>query len=125
MQTHLSQYERETIINFNEGEQMASIFTYNKFWQRHLEKRLGLKPVFDNGCGAREYEILKKRIRPPRAPIKLSAQARAKRSEKMRELHRNGHFGSKTLIAIRKSARQKRNEGKTIKGVRGGERGSK
>jgi len=110
--THLSQYERETIINFNEGEQMASIFTYNKAWQRHLEKRLGLKPVFDNGCGAREYEIPKSRVRPPRAPV--SPEARAKRSEKMRELHRNGHFGSKTLIAIRKSARQKGNEGKTI-----------
>ena len=57
---------------------MASIFTYNEVWQRHLEKRLGLKPVFDNGYGAREYEIPKKRVRPPRAPVKLSAEARAK-----------------------------------------------
>jgi len=112
--TQLSQYERETIINFNEGEQMASIFTYNKAWQRHLEKRLGLKPVFDNGYGAREYEIPKSRVRPPRAP--LSPEARAKMSEKMRKLHRNGRFRSKTLTGVRKSARQKGNAGKTIKG---------
>lgn len=74
----LSLEERETIVNFDEGPGMANIFTYNKSWQRHLEGRLGLKPIRTNGFGGREYQIDKKRIRPPRAPVKLSAAARAK-----------------------------------------------
>ena len=48
---NLSGYERETIINFNEVEDVASIFTYNRAWQKHLETRLGLKPDYDNGYG--------------------------------------------------------------------------
>ena len=78
MRRGLSNYEQETIINFNKDEATAHIFTYEKTWQQHLEKRLGLKPTMDNGCGGKEYEIDKKRIRPPRAPVKLSAEARAK-----------------------------------------------
>jgi hypothetical protein len=72
-----SSYEQETIINFNKAEDTASIFTYEKAWQQHLEKKLGLKPTMDNGFGGKEYEIDKKRIRPPRAPMRLSAEARA------------------------------------------------
>jgi hypothetical protein len=44
-----------------------------KTWQRHLEKKLGLKPVMDNGFGGKEYKIEKKRIRPPRAPVRYVA----------------------------------------------------
>ena len=78
MRRGLSNYEQETIINFNKDEAIAHIFTYEKVWQQHLEKRLGLKPTMDNGFGGKGYEIDKKRIRPPRAPVKLSAEARAK-----------------------------------------------
>jgi len=75
----LSLEERETIINFNEKDDDASIFTYNKSWQKHLEKTLGLKPVWGNSSGGKEYLISKKRIRPPRVPrvVKLSAEQRA------------------------------------------------
>lgn len=76
MARNLTEFERETIINFNEGDKTGYIFTYNKTWQRHLEERLGLKPTMDNGYGGKEYEIDKKRIKPPRAPKKLSAKAR-------------------------------------------------
>ena len=72
----LTGYERETIINFNEAEEIAYIFTYNKSWQRHLESKLSLKPTMDNRYGGKEYEISKKRIRPPRAPKTLSVQTR-------------------------------------------------
>jgi len=85
MQRRLSNYEQETIINFNKAEVIAYIFTYDKTWQQHLEKRLGLKPTTDNGFGGREYEIDKKRIRPPRAPVKLSAEARAKLTDRLRQ----------------------------------------
>lgn len=78
MRRKLSSYEQETIINFNKEEKLASIFTYDTTWQKHLEKKLGLKPVLDNGFGAREYQIDKRRIRPPRALLRLSVEARAK-----------------------------------------------
>jgi len=60
MRRRLSNYEQETIINFNKDEAIAHNFTYEKTWQQHLEKRLGLKPTMDNGFGGREYEIDKK-----------------------------------------------------------------
>ena len=44
MSKGLSNYEQETIINFNKAEDIAHIFTYEKTWQQHLEGRLGLKP---------------------------------------------------------------------------------
>jgi hypothetical protein len=85
MRRRLSNYEQETIINFNKDEATAHIFTHEKAWQQHLEKRFGLKPTMDNGFGGRASEIDKKRIRPPRAPIKLSAEARAKLAKRLRQ----------------------------------------
>lgn len=63
----LSNYERETIISFNEQDKIAHIYTYNKVWQRHLEKNLKLEPVLKNKWGGREYEIDKTRVPKPRA----------------------------------------------------------
>lgn len=34
----LTKYERETIVNFNEGEQEASIYTYNSVLKRRLSE---------------------------------------------------------------------------------------
>jgi hypothetical protein len=68
----LTNYERETIINFNEAESTAYIFTYNKKWQTHLESKMGLKPTMKNSSGGREYELNKARIPLPRLPRKLS-----------------------------------------------------
>jgi len=42
MTKKLTNYEQETIINFNKAEDMAHIFTYEKTWQKHLERHLGL-----------------------------------------------------------------------------------
>lgn len=61
------------------------MFTYNKAWQKHLEKKLGLKPTMNNGFGGKEYEVDKKRIRPPRAPVRLSIEARAKLANRLRQ----------------------------------------
>lgn len=84
MRRGLSSYEQETIIKFNKAEGAAHIFTYEKTWQQHLEKRLGLKPMMDNGFGGKGYEIDKKRIRLPRAPVRLSAEAGAKLADPLR-----------------------------------------
>ena len=89
MRRRLSSYEQETIINFNKDEAIAHIFTYEKTWQQHLEKRLGLKPTMDNGFGGKGYEIDKKRIRPPRAPIKLSKTAKAQRTKQLANARQN------------------------------------
>ena len=72
----LDKFEQETIINFNKGEKTASIFTYEKTWQRHLEKKLGLKPIMVNSFGGKEYEIDKSRIKMPHAKRKLSKKQR-------------------------------------------------
>ena len=37
MTRKLTNYEQETIINFNKAEDTAYIFTYEKTWQQHLE----------------------------------------------------------------------------------------
>ena len=86
MSRALSAYEQETIINFNKAENIASIFTYEKAWQKQLEGKLGLKPIMDNGFGGKEYELPKNRIKPPRAPRRLSDSAKRKLAER---LHKN------------------------------------
>lgn len=88
----LTKFERETIINFNEAEAIAWVFTYSKKWQSHFENKLGIKPVSENSFGGKEYTIDKSRIRPPRVATnktkeqieKIStilANARQKRSK--------------------------------------------
>lgn len=84
MAKRLTNYEQETIINFNKEEKIAYIFTYEKTWQKRLEGKLGLKPLYDNGFGGREYELSKKLIKPPRAPRKLSDTAKKKLAERLR-----------------------------------------
>jgi len=81
----LSNEEKETIISFDETPAEAVIFTYNKRWQTHLEKKLGLKPTMDNKFGGKEYHIAKRRIPLPRAPRKLSPEQREKLGQRLRK----------------------------------------
>lgn len=81
----LSNEEKETIITFDETPNEATIFTYSKRWQTHLEKRLGLKPVSNNGYGGKEYHIAKRRIPMPRVPKRLSAEQRKKMGERLQK----------------------------------------
>jgi len=111
MRRRLSSYEQETIINFNKAEDVAHIFTYEKSWQQHLEKNLGLKPTLDNGFGGRGYEIDKKRIRPPRAPVRLSAEARAKLAHRLRQ---SRDFTSQNSKPQAKSEAKKQNKSRTM-----------
>jgi len=111
MRRRLSNYEQETIINFNKAEDIAHIFTYEKAWQQHLEKRLGLKPTMDNGFGGKEYEIPKKRIKSPRAPRKLSAEARARLTDRLRQSR--GPASQNTRLQAN-SERKTKNKGNTI-----------
>jgi len=96
----LTKYEQETIINFNKEEKIAYIFTCEKTWQKHLESKLGLKPVMDNGFGGKEYQIDKKRIKMPRAPLKLSVKRRKQLSEGLTKRHLS-QKSMKTIIKTR------------------------
>ena len=99
MTRKLTNYEQETIINFNKAEGVAYIFTYEKSWQKHLEDRLGLKPTMDNGFGGRGYELPKSRIKSPRAPRRLSDSARTKLAER---LHRDRVLSAQNLVPVGK-----------------------
>jgi hypothetical protein len=85
----VSAEEQETIIVFNKGEPMASVFTYEKTWQQHLEKRFGLKPIMENGFGGKEYIIDKKRIRKPVPKKKISEAQRKAVGDRFRKAREN------------------------------------
>ena len=82
----LSAYEQETIINFNKEESIAYIFTYEKTWQKHLEQRLGLKPVMNNGFGGKEYQLPKGLIPMPRAKRQYSEQTKKKMAGRLAKI---------------------------------------
>lgn len=85
----LSAYEQETIINFNKEESISHIFTYEKTWQKHLEQRLGLKPVMDNGYGGKEYQLPKGLIPMPRAKRQYSEETKKKMADRLAKIR--GH----------------------------------
>lgn len=80
----LTNIERETILNFNEGEEIASLYTYNKKLQNRFDKLAEEFPALvsrkDNRHGAVTYELPKKmmilKIHRP-----LSEAERQRRSE--------------------------------------------
>jgi ribosome biogenesis GTPase A len=86
MAMRIAEYEKETIILFNEADPMAEIYTHNKAWQQHLEKKLGLEPIATNSQGGKTYAIDKKRVKPPKAPKKLSEEAKAKLAERLAKM---------------------------------------
>ena len=98
----LSPEERETIITFDQSSKVAVIFTYQKKIQRHLEKKLGLKPISVNSKGGKEYEIDKKRIPMPRAPRKTKAMTPEAKSKLVKRLNtgkRKSSLSSQTTAA--------------------------
>ena len=99
----LSSEEKETIITFDQSSKIAVIFTYEKAWQKHLEKKLGLSSTMGNGRGGREYEIDKKRIPLPRAKRNLTPEARAKMSKRLKDARNKSRFSSNSLTATVKS----------------------
>ncbi len=111
MISKLTKYEQETIMNFNKVEDVAYIFTYERIWQRHLGKELGLKPVMDNGFGGRGYELPKKMIKPARVPRKLSGSAKEKLVER---LHENRILSVENLVPVGKSDTKSENKGRSM-----------
>ena len=73
----LSRQEQETIINFNQAEDKAYIYTCSKAWMSHMENRLALKPMRMEPY-AREYECPKSWIRKPQKTRKVSQEQKAR-----------------------------------------------
>lgn len=109
---NLTKYEQETIINFNREESIAYIFTYERTWQRYIEKRLGIRPTEDNGFGGRSYVVPKKSIKPPRLPRKLSPQTRAKLVKRGRDMHQRRNLSIETVTTTARNITRKKNKGK-------------
>ena len=74
-------YERETIINFNEEEKTASVYTYNKALRNKLNKLVGVNldiHVIRSSDEMSEFEVPKNwiKISPPKQ-LNLSDEQRA------------------------------------------------
>jgi hypothetical protein len=93
----LTKQEQETIINFNQKEDIAYIYTCSKPWMTHMEKRLGLIPTTIYEQEARAYEFPKAWMRKPRKPRKLSNIQKARLCRRL-PLERN--LSSKTPCAV-------------------------
>ena len=81
----LTNEERETIILFDETPDEATVFTYNRRWQKHFEQRLGIKPIGNNGFGGKTYKITKNRIPLPRVPRKMSPEQKKKLGQRLKK----------------------------------------
>ena len=72
----LTNIERETIVNFNESEKVAEIYTFNLKLQRQLANlaaSLSDVKLVNKGSGYVVYEVPKNwiKIRPPRELLTL------------------------------------------------------
>jgi hypothetical protein len=85
---NLTAFELETIINFNQGSNIADVFTYEKTWQRRLEQGLGLKPTLINDSGGRGYQLPKNLIVMPRAKRKYSDATKKIMAERLAKIRR-------------------------------------
>ena len=98
---NLSLFEQETIINFNEADSTASVYTHNKALIRKLDKLAQERPedcsvdrVSHDGA-ATDYAIPKAwvKIRPPRvasAAQKAASRAAAEKAKLARKNTRHG-----------------------------------
>ena len=94
MPMKLSNIEKETVINFNEAERTASVYTHNEALKRQLLELCQTHPeqvrqTAANGCGGLTFELPKKwlRVTPPRV---LSPAQRAVLDRLNQRDHKDG-----------------------------------
>ena len=99
----LTNYERETIINYNEAETTATIYTHTPALVRKLEALCDERPkdatrgrVFSDG--GREYIVPKRWVKVNAGPV-LSDEQRAIRRELVKKLNHAqvAHFDTTTV----------------------------
>lgn len=84
---HLDKYERETIINFNEAEPTASVYTFNRSLQSKLNKLINSNTDMSlkySDEERAEYIVPKKwiKVSPPRQ-VNLTDEQRAAAAERL------------------------------------------
>ena len=82
----LTNYERESIVLFNDAEDVATVYTCNKALQRRMARlKVKVKQVEGEGI---TYEVPKKwvKISPPR---KMSDEQKKASSDRMRLIHQS------------------------------------
>lgn len=97
----LSLYERETIINYNEGEPTASVYTHNRALRRTLDKLAQERPEDcrvdkeSHEGAAADYIIPKAwvKIRPPRIASEAQKAASRAAAEKAKLARKNTRHG--------------------------------
>ena len=97
----LSLYERETIINYNEGEPTASVYTHNRALRRTLDKLAQERPEDcrvdkeSHEGAAADYIIPKAwvKIRPPRIASEAQKAASRAAAEKAKLARTNTRHG--------------------------------
>lgn len=79
--------EQETIINYNNEEAEADIFTYDRRLITRL-KKAGVELIDNNGDGSYSCKVPKKwvKVSPPK---KVSEEARAKFAERSKKMWEN------------------------------------
>lgn len=85
----LSNYEKESVINFNEAEKAASIYTHNPALIRQLTALCSSHPkqvrqTGDNGYGGLTFELPKKwlKVSPPRVLSEAQKEVLAEMNQK-------------------------------------------
>ena len=95
---HLSRYEQETIINFNEEDDAASVYTHHRPFIRRLEQ---LAQEYPEECRlVRTYPVRRAveyyvpvnwlRINPPRNAAPLTEEQKQQRREHLAKLRDSG-----------------------------------
>ena len=93
---NLSLYEQETIVNFNEEEATANVYTHNRALRRKLDKLAQERPqecvvarVSHEGRAA-DYTIPKVwvRIYPPRTAAPLTEEQKQRRREHLASIRK-------------------------------------
>ena len=85
---NLTNYERETIINYNEAEKTANVYTHNSSLRRRLDQLLKTRSdeitVVRTGDDYAEYIVPKKwiKVSPPR---QTSEEAKERARKRMNE----------------------------------------
>lgn len=89
----LTRYEQETIINFNAGEKMATVYTADPAVMRNLDSLvIGYPDIFKCIKGndiSKTYEMPKSAV-TYRKPRKLSEEQRKAAKERMHKINTSG-----------------------------------
>lgn len=91
----VTRYEQETIINYNQEEKTASVYTHDPSLMRKLDTAIENGETVTlkrEGDGWKEYEIPKKFVKV-RFPRKLSDEQREEMALRMRGLRKENNDG--------------------------------